>query len=73
MTKQPKGNGSTDEKLKGNVMVGKKATLRQFENVTVSLMTEFFLDQSDHVKESRKLMDAIDSIIQVAKKSWIEG
>lgn len=69
----PKKTGefqSTAERLKGNAMVGKKATLRQYENVTVSLMQEFYADESNPLEESKKLMDAIDSIIQMARKRW---
>lgn len=70
MAKQARAKESTSERLKGNVMVGKKATLRQFENVTVSLMTEFYRDESNPLDESKKLMDAIDSIIRMAKQRW---
>jgi hypothetical protein len=51
-------------------MLGKKATLRQYENVTVNLMIEFSLSESDHIKEAAKLMDAVDEIIHLAKKRW---
>ena len=61
---------STGERLKGNVMVGKKATLRQFENVTANLMIEFYRDESNPLEESKKLMDIIDSIIIMAKSRW---
>jgi hypothetical protein len=70
MAKQARGTQPAGERLKGNAMVGKKATLRQFENVTVSLMREYYLDQSNAIQESSKLMDAIDSIIETAKKRW---
>jgi hypothetical protein len=65
-----KSSHSADQRLKGNVMLGKKAQLRQYENVTVSLMVEFCLDESDHIKEAQKLMNSIDSIIQAAKNRW---
>ena len=70
MAKKTGTRESTDQRLKGNAMVGKKATLRQYENVTVSLMQEYYVDESNPIKESQKLMDAIDSIIQMAKKRW---
>jgi hypothetical protein len=61
---------SNSERLKGNAMVGKKSTLRQFENVTVSLTREFYLDESNPVEECKKLMGIIDSIIIMAKSRW---
>jgi hypothetical protein len=64
---------STGQRLKGNVVLGKKAVLRQYENLTVNLLTEFYLDESDHVQECRKLMNSIDTIIQMAKKKWGQG
>lgn len=70
MPKQVKTPEPVSEPLNGNVMLGKKATLRQYENVTVNLMVEFPLSKSDHVKEAAKLMDSIDAIIQLAKKRW---
>lgn len=70
MTKQSKTSQPANERLKGNVMLGKKATLRQYENVTVNLMIEFSLSESDHIKEAAKLMDAVDEIIHLAKKRW---
>ena len=70
MPKQVKAAETVDERLKGNVMLGKKATLRQYENVTVNLMIEFSLGESDHVKEAAKLMDAVDQIVQLAKRRW---
>lgn len=51
-------------------MLTKKVVLRQFENVTVSLMSEFYLDESTHIQECQKLMSSIDSVIQLAKKKW---
>jgi len=70
MPRQTKNAQPASEPLKGNVMLGKKATLRQYENVTVNLMVEFSLGESDHVKEATKLMNAVDEIIQLAKKRW---
>jgi hypothetical protein len=70
MPPKRKESQSANQRLKGNVMLGKKAQLRQYENVTVSLMVEFYLDESDHVKEAQKLMGSIDSIIQAAKSAW---
>lgn len=70
MPRQVKTPEPAPEVLKGNVMLGKKATLRQYENVTVNLMIEFPLGESDHVKEAAKLMDAVDKIINLAKKRW---
>lgn len=70
MPRQMKTPESAVERLKGNVMLGKKATLKQYENVTVNLMVEFPLDESDHSKEAAKLMDSIDAIIQLAKRRW---
>ena len=61
---------SVDQRLTGNVMLGKKAVLKQFENITVSLMVEFYLDESDHIKEAQKLMASIDSITRTAKSKW---
>jgi hypothetical protein len=58
------------QRLKGNVMLSKKESLEKYENLTVSLMVEFFLEDSDHVKESRKLISSIDEIIQLAKSQW---
>jgi hypothetical protein len=65
-----KTSETADKPLNGNVMLGKKATLRQYENVTVNLMIEFPLNKSDHVTEAKKLMDAVDEIIQLAKRRW---
>jgi hypothetical protein len=70
MAKQAKARQSADHRLKGNAMLTKKAVLRQYENVTVSLMLEFYLDESNHIQECQKLMSSIDSIIQLAKKKW---
>ena len=71
MTTEESIRQSSNHKLKGNVMLGKKASLKQYENVTVSLMREFFLDESDAVKEAQEMMNAIDSIITLAKKRWL--
>jgi hypothetical protein len=70
MVKQPETKKPTDERLKGTVTVGKKATLRQFENVTANLMIEYYRDEADPLDESKKLMDTIDSIIIMAKSRW---
>jgi len=70
MAKQGKARQSADQRLKGNAMLTKKAVTRQYENVTVSLMTEFYLDESSHMQECQKLMSSIDTIIQLAKKKW---
>lgn len=70
MKEQKKAPDLTDDRLKGNVMLGKKATLRQYENVTVNLMIEFALNESNHVTEAKKLMDAVDEIIQLTKRRW---
>jgi hypothetical protein len=70
MAKRERTRESVGERLKGNAMLTKKAVLRQYENVTVSLMIEFFLDESNHIQECQKLMNSIDSIIQMAKKNW---
>lgn len=51
-------------------MLSKKSVLRQYENVTVNLMTEFFLDESNHIQESKKLMSSIDTIIEMAREKW---
>jgi hypothetical protein len=70
MVKNTGTKRSTYERLKGTVTVGKKATLRQFENVTANLMVEFYRDESDPLDECKKLMDTIDSIIILAKSRW---
>jgi len=70
MTKQTRARQSAGERLKGNVMLSKKSVLRQYENVTVNLMTEFFLDESNHIQESKKLMSSIDTIIEMAREKW---
>jgi hypothetical protein len=70
MAKQGKARQSTNQRLAGNAMLTKKVVLRQFENVTVSLMSEFYLDESTHIQECQKLMSSIDSVIQLAKKKW---
>lgn len=51
-------------------MLSKKETLRKFENITVNLMIEFYLDESDHIKEAEKLASSIDTIVQMARKRW---
>jgi hypothetical protein len=70
LVKQTREAQTADQKLKGNSMVGRKCSLRQYENVTVSLMQEFYIGESDPIKESQKLMESIDTIIQLAKKRW---
>jgi ATP-dependent helicase/DNAse subunit B len=70
MVKHAETKESTGERLKGTVTVGKKATLRQFENVTANLMIEFYRDESNPLEESKKLMEFIDSIIIMAKSRW---
>ena len=61
---------STGHRLKGNAMLGKKVTLRRFENATVSLMMEFYCDESNHIKECQKLMNSINTIEQMIRKEW---
>jgi hypothetical protein len=70
VAKQEKASQSIGQRLKGNVMLSRKESLEKYENLTVSLMIEFFLGDSDHVKESRKLISSIDEIIQLAKSKW---
>jgi len=70
LARQGKSRQSADQRLKGNAMLTKKAVLRQYENVTVSLMSEFYLDESSHIQECQNLMSSIDSIIQLTKKKW---
>jgi hypothetical protein len=61
---------SIRERLKGNVMLGRKVTLQRYENLSVNLLIEFYLDQSDHVKEATKLAGAVDAIVDLAKRRW---
>jgi len=61
---------SPGQRLKGNAMLGKKVTLRRFENATVSLMIEFYCDESNHTQECRKLMSSINTIEQMIRKEW---
>jgi hypothetical protein len=70
MAKSMKTLGSTNEQLKGNVMLGRKITLQRYENLSVNLLVEFYLNESDHVKEASKLTGAIDSIVELAKRRW---
>jgi hypothetical protein len=61
---------SLNERLKGNVMLGRKVTLQRYENLSVNLLIEFYLDESDHVKEATKLTGAVDAIVELAKRRW---
>jgi len=70
MAKHESAHRSPGQRLKGNVMLSKKETLRKFENITVNLMIEFYLDESDHIKEAEKLASSIDTIVQMARKRW---
>ena len=70
MEKHENACQSTGQRLKGNAMLGKKVTLRRFENATVSLMIEFYCDESNHVQECRKLMSSINTIEQMIRKQW---
>jgi hypothetical protein len=70
MAKDLKGPESTKERLKGNVMLGRKVTLQRYENLSVNLLIEFYLDQSDHVKEATELASAVDAIVDLAKRRW---
>ena len=56
-------------------MLGKKVSLRKYENATVSLMEEFFLDESDHVQESKKRehADEYSACIQAPSRPPIHG
>jgi hypothetical protein len=65
-----KTSESLTERLKGNVMLGRKVTLQRYENLSVNLLVEFYLDESDHVKEATKLTGAVDAIVELAKKRW---
>ncbi len=60
----------TGQILKANVIINRKISLRTFENATVSLMIEFFLDKSNHIAESEKLIESIDQIIPKIRKRW---
>jgi hypothetical protein len=70
MVTHGKGQQAADQRLKGNVMLSRKSTLRQYENVTVNLMIEFYLDESDHVQEAQRLMSLVETITQMAKQKW---
>lgn len=70
MKKDMKASESTNERLKGNVMLGRKVTLQRYENLSVNLLVEFYLTESDHVKEASKLTGAIDAIVELAKQRW---
>jgi len=70
MTKNVKTTETTNERLKGNVMLGRKVTLQRYENLSVNLLVEFYLNESDHVKEATKLTGAVDAIVELAKRRW---
>jgi hypothetical protein len=70
MAKQAKGSQSARERLKGNVMLGRKVTLQRYENLSVNLLIEFYLDESDHAREATKLAGAVDKIVELAKQRW---
>jgi hypothetical protein len=70
VTKNEKRSEPTEDRLKGNVMLGRKVTLQRYENLSVNLLVEFYLNESDHVKEATKLTSAVDAIVELAKRRW---
>jgi hypothetical protein len=72
LAKQTRAKESIGERLKGNIMIGRKANLQRFENVTVSIMKEFYLDASNPVDESPQVLDEIGSIVEMARKRWVQ-
>jgi len=70
LTKNLRTPEAPNGRLKGNVMLGRKVTLQRYENLSVNLLVEFYLDESDHVKEGTKLSSAVDAIVEMAKRKW---